>query len=488
MISARKKHSAVALALKISLWPSTATLLIGWLALVGYNLDIERLYRPFEGGPATHPMTALVFISLGFACFTSKWGHLYYARSFTTLAIAVCILRLSDSYWGTAYFEYLTPFSQTLAHHEITGHNINMGANTAGTGLVLGIAMMLDSFRRYYLSQLLAFLSFVIILASFVGYAYHIENFYGNMSFLTALLAAGVGLSLCFKHANRGVVRILLLNNVAGKISRAQIFAAFIFCAFAAHIQFTMFNEKASSSLMLTINMFMFFFIFFLITVSSYFQEQADAKRRIMERHLMQLARTDSLTGLNNRFAFFESLGKFLKSQQHKTCPITVMIIDIDHFKCFNDQFDHDVGDKILVDIAKSIRKSLEPADLLCRYGGGEFAVAMYNVPIRDAVLRATAIRRNARLHSQTNLTEPMLPLTVSIGCAPLEASSPDTVKTMKNAYMALYRAKRAGRDCVAYCETLGKGAEEFYVYEDDNDLLDGMLSPNANRNYRSVS
>lgn len=463
----RRMHYFNSVTFKYALWPCTLALAICWLALVGYNVEFERLYRPVEGGPATHPMTAISFMLLAFGCFASRWHYLFTARLLAVLTLIIVFMKLADSYLGTVYFDYLTPFSQVLTHHDFSGSDISMGTNTAAVALLLSAALLLDTYRQYHASQFVTFLSFVFAFSSLAGYLYNIDLFYGEMSVITALISLSVAFSMLAIHANRGILKDILAQHIAGRIARKQLISALLFCAVAGHLQIVMFNGVAPVSTLLITNMSMFFFMALLIIVSCYFQEKADKQRRRLENRLRYLALTNALTATPNRLAFTQHLNQLLESRPIQISPVCLLVVDIDHFKCFNDQFGHDVGDRVLIDLAKNLKEMLMPGDLLSRYGGGEFVLALNNEPLRNAILRAVKIRQKAQFHTQMEVTEAIMPLTVSIGCAQIDPKQPDISLSLKEAYLALYRAKRGGRNCVAYSDNVSDGLHEYYIYED---------------------
>ena len=129
--------------------------------------------------------------------------------------------------------------------------------------------------------------------------------------------------------------------------------------------------------------------------------------------------------------------------------PVSVIMIDIDHFKRFNDTFGHDAGDYVLGAVAKTITRNIRPSDIACRYGGEELAVVLVEADLECAAQRAEKLR--AAL-SATNLTHngQVLPApTASFGVATFPEHGENPTEVMKAADQALYRAKKAGRDQV---------------------------------------
>jgi diguanylate cyclase (GGDEF)-like protein len=169
-------------------------------------------------------------------------------------------------------------------------------------------------------------------------------------------------------------------------------------------------------------------------------QRRADAENRLEE-----LATTDALTGLRNRRKFDEEIEKEWRRAQRNKSPISLLMIDADHFKAYNDTYGHQAGDQVLVGIAICISDSVNRAgDCAARYGGEEFAVLLPDTPGADAMTVAETIRRKVLGWS----AEPAMS-TVSIGIASTTPTPAlDWSLFVNAADKALYAAKAAGRNC----------------------------------------
>jgi diguanylate cyclase (GGDEF)-like protein len=149
------------------------------------------------------------------------------------------------------------------------------------------------------------------------------------------------------------------------------------------------------------------------------------------------LATTDALTGLVNRRVFEARMDVAIATGR----PVSVVLVDIDHFKQVNDVHGHPTGDTVLRDVACALRELSRPADVVARYGGEEFAVLM---PDTDA-LRAHAFAERLRLGVRT-INGPV-PVTASLGVASWPEHAEHPAKLLAGADAALYASKRGGRD-----------------------------------------
>jgi diguanylate cyclase len=161
-------------------------------------------------------------------------------------------------------------------------------------------------------------------------------------------------------------------------------------------------------------------------------------------------ALTDALTGIANRKAFEERLLESAKQAMETGEDLTLLLVDIDHFKNFNDTWGHQVGDQALRLVAKALTDNVKGQDLAARYGGEEFAVVLPKTALADAVKLADKIRgaflRRRLVKRDTG--ETIGAITVSIGVAKLELGEP-VQRFVNRADQALYAAKRGGRNRV---------------------------------------
>ncbi len=164
------------------------------------------------------------------------------------------------------------------------------------------------------------------------------------------------------------------------------------------------------------------------------------------ERH----AKTDALTGLSNRHAMEESFLREISRCVQDERPISLIMIDVDNFREFNDKFGHIAGDRVLSAVAAILQKQFRPRDLLVRYGGDEFAVMLPEVDVELAMTIAERVRQAVSGDTEETVDSLIqIPVNISMGIAELQKSS--TLSTLiREADAALYRAKHAGRNVVS--------------------------------------
>jgi len=166
------------------------------------------------------------------------------------------------------------------------------------------------------------------------------------------------------------------------------------------------------------------------------------AERTVVDRHL---AMHDSLTGLFNRRAFDELLSREVASCKRYGGTLSLVTIDLDHFKKVNDTYGHDVGDNVLKELADILRKVSRPSDLPCRWGGEEFSWLLPKTGIKGAMQAAERLRKEVESHSFAAIDKQ----TASLGVAEFR-SDENGEALCRRADLALYKAKETGRNKVA--------------------------------------
>ncbi len=180
--------------------------------------------------------------------------------------------------------------------------------------------------------------------------------------------------------------------------------------------------------------------------------------REISREDIANQARRDALTKLANRGTFDQELARFLEHSTLTQEPCSLIMLDVDHFKSFNDDHGHVVGDLVLKKVAESLQEltqELRVADhaLAARYGGEEFAMILPNVGHTGAMRIAEQIRQRI-LQLQVVTENGNLSVTISLGVATSFQESLETEELVKQADQGLYLAKESGRNCVCTLQT----------------------------------
>lgn len=171
-----------------------------------------------------------------------------------------------------------------------------------------------------------------------------------------------------------------------------------------------------------------------------------------LQQELRYQSLRDPLTGLYNRRYLDEALGKEIDQANRTQQLISLIMLDIDHFKRFNDLYGHRAGDLVLSQVGKYLESETRKYDLACRFGGEELMIVMTGASIENSLIRAEKIRAGIKQLGLKYEGQQLGSITVSIGVSCFPDDSTTVEGLIQAADKALYQAKEAGRDCVRKC------------------------------------
>lgn len=171
-------------------------------------------------------------------------------------------------------------------------------------------------------------------------------------------------------------------------------------------------------------------------------------KRAILYKEIQELAISDSLTGVSSRRYCLDRLRQELERSRKFNYPFSVLMMDLDYFKTYNDRYGHLVGDAILKEACASIKENVRQIDIVGRYGGEEFCIILAETDKEQALQAAQRIRQ-AIESKLIRVYDEYVKITVSIGVSMFPAHARDTEKLIDCADQALYKAKQEGRNRV---------------------------------------
>ncbi|HSB33276.1 MAG TPA: diguanylate cyclase [Nitrospirota bacterium] len=173
------------------------------------------------------------------------------------------------------------------------------------------------------------------------------------------------------------------------------------------------------------------------------------ADNSMLHKNIMDIARTDGLTGLLNHRTFMEKLAVEYKRIDREPRPFSILLMDIDKFKNVNDKYGHPVGDVAIRTVAGALKETARGSDFVARYGGEEFAVGMVDTDSKGAFRMGERIRKLLEKTLVTRVPDGELRVTVSIGVSSFPEDTKDVADLVTFADNALYQAKRSGRNRV---------------------------------------
>jgi diguanylate cyclase (GGDEF)-like protein len=175
----------------------------------------------------------------------------------------------------------------------------------------------------------------------------------------------------------------------------------------------------------------------------------ADESQEQLLRQLYEASVTDALTGANNREHFDSQLRMELSYARRHNTDLVLLLFDVDHFKRVNDTYGHPVGDEVLIEIARAVRRLVRNEDVFARYGGEEFGLILRGIDINGA--RSAGERLRAQIEKLAIASDRgPIRVTISVGCASLATTKDATTEALvQTADRRLYAAKNAGRNRV---------------------------------------
>ena len=427
---------------------------LGWLGLgiglatsLGFAFDLEFIWRPFAGAPATAPWTALSLVLLAVSLITSGLGrYRHLSPALAALIGGMAMARIVEVVTGIELMALPDPWGRILAREAAEGTPVVMGWNTAAMFASASAGLFARYFGLYRWALAFAVIAVGAPMVSLVGYIYGVHSLYGRMAMPTMFGGLALCLGLLCRDSNRGWLKTLLGPWKASRAARLQIvlinMGIFMIGLIAQRSGLALIDEATTAVLSLLI-------VTLVIATTSIGYHRTELAELRARWQLAHEAAHDGLTGILNRRGFVRQVKAALADYRQDAPPLALLMLDIDRFKRVNDTFGHAAGDIVIASVAKAIRARLRSNDLVGRVGGEEFA-ALITASGPGGVLRAAEDVRRDVAALQFDRDIPGLDgVTISIGVAWVERPGDILDDLMIRADRALYRAKAAGRDRV---------------------------------------
>ena len=205
----------------------------------------------------------------------------------------------------------------------------------------------------------------------------------------------------------------------------------------------------------------------------------ADLQEQIAK--LQALVRTDELTGLYNYRFIAENLPLEMERSRRSFAPLSLILLDVDHFKAFNDQWGHEAGNRALVHLADIVKQSLRKLDYACRFGGEEFLLILPNTDLPQATKVAERLREFLVASSFALEDGRVHKLTASLGVDMYLGKDYETPEQfLQRVDELLYKAKGSGRNCVVQPEHIDQEVHT-QITQEEKDILFGAFGDSAN-------
>lgn len=456
------------------------------IVLYGWLFESRLLIWLFPAGISMKANSAFCFIlsSIALVLFLTRRAlAIKVQRSLSLILISMGLITAYQYISGTdlPYVDSLLVQSQLVQNDPDSQLFANrMSPLTAINFTLNGLSIFLLTFRNYHILNLARIISIPVILTSImvlIGYAYGVRElyrfgFYVPLSPLSAIAFIELSVALMLIHAERGFMRLFVGQTLGSKMIRwllPTLILVFITIGWLCRQGNLMhwYNNQFEVSMLIFLTLFLSSCLIIWQARAQHGQEllrqraqhalelnNINLEKKVEQRtqelkklleELEALSLTDSLTGLANRRAFEQRLKMEWQRATRYEHPLTVMLIDVDHFKRFNDDFGHQTGDHVLAQVGAILQQAVRTTDLACRYGGEEFVIILPDTPMDDALPIAHRIREQVSDHRWEARQ-----VTVSVGVAQLnQHKTPNQL--VSDADQALYEAKAAGRNQVIY-------------------------------------
>lgn len=427
-----------------------AAISVAAAALVGWSFDIALLKTVLPGHAAMKANTALGLLLSGSALLASLSERPMALPLSTGLSIVVLLLGCAvlleyGSGIRTGLDTMLFDDPAALAEGRPPGR---MSQISALAFVLLGWrGLEAQAMSRVWVGQVLALSLVAIGLFALSAYGYAMgtgarEAPFNPISVHTAVLLLLMGLGWLSSRPEQGLIRVLSADTFGGELARRTLLPALLIPAmlsYAAQLvrAADLLSEGATITLLAVSSGAA---IATMIWWASALLDRVERQRRRADK-LRDSAHTDALTGLGNRRAFDEVLARLQQRQREGGAGFSLLLLDLDHFKTYNDSFGHLAGDEALRQTGRLLPVALRPGDVATRYGGEEFAVLLPGTPLAHALGVAERIVGDIR-----DSDWPHRAVTASIGVAEaIPGEAPAALVARADA--ALYAAKQAGRD-----------------------------------------
>jgi diguanylate cyclase (GGDEF)-like protein len=453
---------------------SAAVILASSLVLLGWLLNVELFKGILPGLPAMNPATAVCLMLAGIALralpeAAARPQLRQLGRLCAVAVLVVGVLRAAAvvAGWDIGIDRLL--FSSKLDLDSATGPN-HMPLNTAASFILLGIALLLldgGTKPNRPTAQPVAFAAAVGPVLALTAYAYGAREASGLgahvlMSALTAVSIIILVAGILHAQPRQGGLAVLAYKTASGAVARRELAAALLVPFIAGWLWLQgfragLYEVELGVSLLIAVTVLMAV----LGVRSSAWLGQSrqqphtiapsppvpEGQLEVFNRLLADMASQDPLTGLNNRRALQSKLEKEIRrAVRYPEARLSVIILDVDHFKQYNDTYGHLAGDRVLQQLARYLLAMKRETDFLARYGGEEFAIVLPHTDLASALIVAERLRAGL-----ADAAWPNREITASFGVATADAMLHNRHALLAAADMALYAAKAAGRNCVKH-------------------------------------
>lgn len=423
-------------ALRLASLLALCSFVIASVTLIAYQLDLVDVLPPLATGPPENRIVSLSVMLLAICVVLTVQRTSRFVDGICAVVLLGALARLAFQDKALRWLQTLAPNS---AQSEAT-----VSTSTTVCLLLLVASLLLRQPRNAVVSQMLCVFAYGAPALALVGYLLGVQEPHIRMSLTTILMLIPLCVSAGLCSVRRGFLRALLRPSRVSFLARRHLALVMlvpyllglgIICirSDAANISFVILFVACSQTVGLVVS---------LLTLSF---AKIERRTHILQRRAETRARRDGLTGAINRAAFISHAGREIAKRRNAPGLLSLLFVDIDHFKRINDSYGHRVGDQVLMRVIRIMRGNVRGGDTVARWGGEEFIVLLPSSDLEGAVAIAEKIRLRIEAEDFGALVAGLC-VTVSIGCT--EMNGDEVLDDLvARADRGLYEAKHRGRN-----------------------------------------
>ena len=456
---------------------------IGTAVLVGWTLDIELLKRVAPGLRVMNPVTAVAFILCGFSLALLRESRLTSRRRLGAQLLGAAVFFIGTAEVVATLTGYPIELDHALFPSQVErsglAHTNDMATTSAIAFMLFGMALVYfggQSRLSHRLSQVTSTVGTIFGLVPLIAYLYGADMEHGfgalvPMAAHTSLSFVMLGVGLLIAPGTQAI-KLVSRADQGGRIVRRFFPSVVLTIVFLGYFRLAgqhagWYETEMGAALMVAATIVALGGLLWWnaavisradqrrLAIEATLQLSESALRAANEALALQV-RTDSLTGVANRMALDEELDRAVQNvHRYESEIFSVLMIDVDYFKRYNDSFGHLAGDDVLHGVARLLETTCRATDIVGRYGGEEFAIILPHTAEPGAREIAERLRAAVESHEW-----PHADVTVSVGIATGSADTADADEVLREADFALYIAKQSGRNRVRHALDTTVGAE----------------------------
>ena len=424
------------------------TCVVALIVLAGSWWDLPRWTALMSGDPPMAANAAIGFALSGASLLLSRgsgWWRMGLGSALSLIALGIGVVTLAAYIFAVDVG--IDPALERLASHAGDPSDRRMTELGAVALALLGSIGVLTSVRRcLWLREALAITLLAIAMTGLASHGFALagadNSVFSHVPIQTTLLLLLATLGWLSATPTTGLTRVATAATFGGAFARRLLLPALMLPVVFTYV-FELLQSWLGMPEVLTFALMAVFSggtVAWLIWWGALLLDKLE-RQRIESARLRNDADTDALTGLANRRAFDDALGHLLKGQREHDTALSLLMLDLDRFKSYNDEFGHLAGDEVLRITGRLLGIAVRPADMAARYGGEEFALLLPDTHLTEAGEVAARV-----LEAFRTFGWPHRAVTISIGVAQ-SISGDDAAALIERADAALYEAKNSGRN-----------------------------------------